>query len=128
MQDRRDDLVVVVAGHEHRMEAFLDSHPGLRPSFRWRVRFQDHQPTDLPDLFVRLAHADGLEVAPECLDRVKAICEDGYACLGPELAGESLVRQLFEETRLRQAARLAALHDVSDEVLQTLRIEDLPMA
>jgi TPR repeat protein len=125
MESHRDELVVVITACDDRMQELLDSNPGLRSCFRWHFRFQDHEPMNLVDLFVRFAHADGLEVDSECLDGVKRLCQEAHARHGPGLGSERFVRQLFESTVLKQSSRLASLHDVSDEALQTLLREDL---
>ncbi|MCP2335602.1 AAA family ATPase [Actinomadura rupiterrae] len=49
-EDDRDNLVVILAGYEDRMGAFLDSNPGLASRFGTRVHFPSYSPDELLEI------------------------------------------------------------------------------
>ncbi len=51
MEDKRDRLVVVVAGYPAEMRAFIGSNPGLASRFAKTIEFQPYSPPDLIEIF-----------------------------------------------------------------------------
>ncbi|MFC5181678.1 AAA family ATPase [Actinomadura harenae] len=49
-EDDRGNLVVILAGYEDRMDAFLDSNPGLASRFATRVHFPSYGPDELLEI------------------------------------------------------------------------------
>src|SRR4029077_13546808 len=49
-EDDRDRLVIILAGYERQMEAFLASNPGLTSRFAIRVKFGGYSPAELLQL------------------------------------------------------------------------------
>src|SRR5690606_7350957 len=46
-EDDRDNLVIILAGYDAQMDAFLDSNPGLASRFGTRVHFPSYRPDEL---------------------------------------------------------------------------------
>ena len=61
-------LTVIFAGYEEPLVAMLGSNQGLRSLVSVMVRFAPLLPLESGQLLLRLAHDDGLDVAPGLLD------------------------------------------------------------
>lgn len=106
MEDHREDLVVVVAGYRDRMEAFLESNPGLRSRFTRFIDFPDYSPEELTLIFERMATDEGYTLAEGALESAKVILSREHAERGDNFGNARLVRNLFEHSLTAQANRL----------------------
>ncbi|MEU8227635.1 AAA family ATPase [Kribbella sp. NPDC048915] len=73
MEDRRDDLVVIVAGYPEPMAAFIAANPGLASRFRTTIEFENYTDDELTDILVGLAEAADYELVPEAVDAFREI-------------------------------------------------------
>jgi adenylate kinase family enzyme len=67
MEDRRDDLVVIVAGYPAPMQAFVAANPGLASRFRTTIEFDDYTDDELVEILTLLADGSDFELTPEAL-------------------------------------------------------------
>ncbi|MBF8187393.1 AAA family ATPase [Nonomuraea sp. K274] len=108
-EDDRDRLVVVLAGYQREMDAFLATNPGLASRFNQRVAFPSYSPRELSEIAVLLAEKSGDtfdEEALRDLDEVfDWVCEER---LIDGLGNGRFARSLFERAAMRRDVRLAA--------------------
>ncbi len=71
MEDRRDNLVVIVAGYPAPMEAFIAANPGLASRFRTTIEFEDYTDDELVAILTQLAAGADYEVLPEAVERFR---------------------------------------------------------
>ncbi|MDQ1536304.1 MAG: hypothetical protein QOE58_697 [Actinomycetota bacterium] len=64
MEDRRNDLVVIVAGYPAPMEAFVAANPGLSSRFRTIIEFDDYTDDELVEILTLLANGSDYELTP----------------------------------------------------------------
>lgn len=69
MEDRRDDLVVIVAGYPEPMEDFIAANPGLASRFRTTIAFDDYTDDELTDILEGLAEGADYELTPGAIDQ-----------------------------------------------------------
>jgi SpoVK/Ycf46/Vps4 family AAA+-type ATPase len=132
-EDDRDRLVIVLAGYEREMDAFLASNPGLASRFNQRVAFPSYSPRELTEIAVLLAEKSGDmfdEDALRNLDEVFAwVCEER---LIDGLGNGRFARSLFERAAMRRDVRLAAHASrggsASSADLTTITSEDVAAA
>jgi hypothetical protein len=67
MEDRRDDLVVIVAGYPAPMQAFVAANPGLSSRFRTTIEFDDYTDDELVKILTLLAQGSDFQLTPEAL-------------------------------------------------------------
>ncbi|HEY0939605.1 MAG TPA: CbbX protein [Steroidobacter sp.] len=106
MENHRDDLVVILAGYEDRMERFFRSNPGLSSRIAHHITFPDYTSEEL------------LEIAALMLDQMQYVLSaDAEVALReyielrqhqPHFANARSVRNALDRARLRQASRLFA--------------------
>jgi len=124
MEDHRDEVVVIAAGYQAEMRAFLKANPGLSSRFARTIDFPAYSPEDLAQILRHLAREQDY-----VLD---AAAED--AALGYFVAAARTgtpngrdARTLFETMTERQAERLSlADTELTAEQLSTLLAEDVP--
>ncbi|MEV0619192.1 AAA family ATPase [Nonomuraea sp. NPDC050404] len=108
-EDDRDRLVIVLAGYESEMNAFLSSNPGLDSRFSQRVAFPSYSPGELAQIAVLLAEKSGDTFDEEALRRLDEVftwvCEDR---LIDRLGNGRFARSLFERSAMLRDVRLAA--------------------
>ncbi|MEV4563980.1 AAA family ATPase [Nonomuraea sp. NPDC049419] len=108
-EDDRDRLVIVLAGYEREMDAFLATNPGLASRFNQRVAFPSYSPAELSQIAVLLAEKSGDTFDDEALSRLDEVfawvCEER---LIDGLGNGRFARSLFERAAMRRDVRLAA--------------------
>jgi Cdc6-like AAA superfamily ATPase len=124
MEDRRERLVVIVAGYPVEMEDFINSNPGLRSRFPRVIHFPDYSTDELVAIFEMLAGKHHYELTDDGRERLWAHFE--ALGRGTGFGNGRLARNLFEEACAQQASRVVRLDDVSREDLVRLTAEDIP--
>nr|WP_236010085.1 AAA family ATPase [Actinomadura physcomitrii] len=123
MEEYRGDLVVIAAGYEREMDAFLTANSGLASRFPKRIAFPDYTDDELTAIFAHLAAAEGLTLAPDVPGRLRTVLRD--IPRGPSFGNGRLMRNLLDAAVAAQSERLTASGAPSDTEIITLRADDL---
>ena len=126
VEDRRERLVVILAGYPEEMAALVDANPGMRSRFPRTIHFPDYSDEELLAIF----EAIGTEGRYQLDDGGRQAVLEWFAAQ-PRDAGFGngrLARNLFEGAVANQATRLVARDKPSDEELTTLTAADIPAA
>jgi SpoVK/Ycf46/Vps4 family AAA+-type ATPase len=123
MEEYRSDLVVIAAGYEREMGAFLASNSGLESRFPKRVAFPDYTDAELVEIFQHLAAGEGLTLALDVPDRLRALLRDVQR--GPSFGNGRLMRNLLDAAVASQGERLTKGDRPDDDEVATLRAADL---
>jgi len=126
MEDRRDDLVVVVAGYTRRMQEFLDSNPGLRSRFNRHIHFDDYDQKQLVDIFKSFCRKADFRVTPEAEGELSSVFNILTAARDETFGNARTARNLFEAALSKQANRLVSLPKVDKDILSTIDAADIP--
>ncbi|MBV8869032.1 MAG: CbbX protein [Acetobacteraceae bacterium] len=104
MENRRDDLVVILAGYADRMDRFFTSNPGFRSRVAHHIEFPDYSAEELMAIAETMLGGQGY--------RFSAAARDSFAryldarMRQPHFANARSVRNALDRARLRQAVRL----------------------
>ncbi|MDR5838192.1 CbbX protein [Caballeronia sp. LZ034LL] len=106
MENQRDDLVVILAGYEARMETFFHSNPGFRSRIAHHLVFPDYAPGEL----LQIAEHMLADMHYRFDDDARHAFDDYLArrIRQPNFANARSVRNALDRARLRQANRLFA--------------------
>jgi probable Rubsico expression protein CbbX len=125
MENQRDDLVVILAGYQDRMDTFFQSNPGMSSRIAHHLAFPDYATGELMQIAGKMLAAQNYrfgEGATEVFERYVAL-----RITQPHFANARSVRNALERARLRQASRLFADRDkvLSADDLTTLVPADI---
>ena len=73
MEDKREDLVVIVAGYPVPMAVFIGQNPGLESRFRTIIDFADYTDDELVQIFQVMAADAEYDAGDEVLERLRDI-------------------------------------------------------
>ena len=121
MENHRDDLVVILAGYDDRMDRFFRSNPGLSSRIAHHITFPDYTAEELlsiAELMLQqmqyVLSADAQSALREYIDRRQK---------QPHFANARSVRNALDRARLRQASRLFAQRGTPIEKNHLMTIE-----
>ncbi|SCF49783.1 AAA+-type ATPase, SpoVK/Ycf46/Vps4 family [Micromonospora matsumotoense] len=123
VEEHREDLVVIIAGHPRNVAEFLSSEAGLAARFPNTFNFVDFTDDELVRLFALEAGASGFTPADGVLDRVRSLVTRMPRAAGFDNAW--VVRNLVDESASHQAMRISRSATPTVEQLTELRVEDI---
>jgi|GEM_PF-139375 len=123
MEDRRDDLVVIVAGYPAPMAEFIDHNPGLSSRFRTEIRFEDYDDDELVGIFQLLAGNADYDITDAAEKRFRMIL--GITPRGSTFGNGRFARNCLEAAIGRHAWRLRDVAEPTLDQLRQLLPEDL---
>jgi hypothetical protein len=125
VEDRRDRVVVILAGYPDEMAALVDANPGMESRFPRTIHFPDYDDDELLAIFESLGRQGHY-----LLDEPARAAVRAWLAAQPRDRGFGngrLVRNLFESVVANQASRLVAIDDPTDDQLTTLTAADIPI-
>jgi len=123
MEDNRDDIGIVAAGYPTEMQDFIDTNPGLKSRFTRTISFADYTDAELVTIFLSLGEKNHYSPTDDAIIKLHALLAAQPRDAG--FGNARFIRNLFEDAVGRQAQRLTALEDPTDEQLTTLIADDL---
>lgn len=125
MEDRRDRVVVVVAGYPKQMRDFIASNPGLRSRFSRTIHFADYDSAELLAIQKQLIRSCGFEATRGFNLRSELMWQRLFK---ERLTGDAngrMVRSAIELCMECQAARLVKIPNKQPHQLCELEADDL---
>ncbi len=125
MEDKRENLVVIVAGYPEPMEEFLDSNPGLRSRFNKYIQFEDYTVSQLNEIFLNMCQSQDYRLDTEAENELLLKIGQMVASAGDNFANAREVRNYFEKVVTRQADRIIREQCSDVDALMTIGKDDL---
>jgi hypothetical protein len=124
VEDRRDRLVVILAGYPDEMAELVAANPGMQSRFPRTIYFPDYSDDELLAIVESLGREGRYHLDEAARTAVRA-----WLAAQPRDRGFGngrLARNLFESAVANQASRLVALDSPTDDQLTTLTAADIP--
>lgn len=122
MENRRDSVVVILAGYPEEMKSFLSRNPGLRSRISFHVHFRDYTDYELLEILKLFIKESGMNLDQDAENKLLKIFEN--AKREKDFGNGRFSRNLFERARLRQASRILHSESPSAEDIKTLIADD----
>jgi hypothetical protein len=126
MEDRRDDLVLIVAGYPDPMAIFIAQNPGLASRFRTTIEFADYSDEELVRILKEMAKAADYDLDDACVERFSSVL--AMTPRGPMFGNGRFARNMLEAAIGKHAWRLRDVAEPSLEQLRKLIPEDFDKA
>ena len=123
MEDRRDDLVVIVAGYPAPMLTFVAANPGLASRFRTTIEFDDYTDDELVTILTLLADGSDYEFTPKALAHFRGLL--AATSRGSTFGNGRFSRNMLEAAIGHQAWRLREVEAPTTDQLRQLLPQDL---
>jgi probable Rubsico expression protein CbbX len=125
MENQREDLVVILAGYNDRMDTFFASNPGMSSRVAHHIDFPDYSAEELLAIAQLMLGKMNYRFAPDA----EAAMRDYIArrMARPNFANARSIRNALDRARLRQANRLFTGQScpVTRDMLQTITADDI---
>ncbi|HUP68848.1 MAG TPA: AAA family ATPase [Acidimicrobiales bacterium] len=123
IENHRDEVVVIAAGYPDEMADFIDSNPGLRSRFPKSIAFPDYSTDELVAIFSSMCAKASYSCDAGATEAVRTWLETQPRDKG--FGNARLARNLFEAVVARQASRIVAMADPTNEQLTSLVAADI---
>jgi probable Rubsico expression protein CbbX len=126
MENQREDLVVILAGYQDRMNTFFRSNPGLSSRVAHHLDFPDYTSDELLAIARLMLEGMQYRLSPAADEALREYIERRKT--RPHFANARSVRNALDRARLRQASRLLNRGErgrVSRDDLMTLEAADI---
>ena len=125
MEERRDDLVVILAGYKDRMDIFFRSNPGMAGRIAHHIDFPDYSQDEL----LRISEMMLAKMQYRLSDEATEVFRDyiGRRMQQPRFSNARSMRNALDRARLRQANRLFAVRatKLPRAALETIEADDI---
>jgi probable Rubsico expression protein CbbX len=125
MENRRDDLVVIVAGYADRMNRFFASNPGFRSRIAHHIAFSDYMPDELFEIGKLMLAQQSYYFSAAAEQAFREYI--AHRMRQPHFANARSIRNALDRARLRQAMRLfeRRARQLGADDLMTIEAEEI---
>ena len=114
MEDKRDKLVVILAGYPKEMDRFIQSNPGLYSRFKYHIEFPDYTSQELMQILRAMLHEKQYRMDEQASQIAERLIKRVMIKKPTEHGNGRLVRNLLEDAILKKAT-----HAINQKDLET---------
>lgn len=124
MDEKREDLVVIVAGYTKEMQEFMKENSGLSSRFPLDVEFKDYTPGELLQILKKSLNEKKFSIAQDTEKDLQRFLEQNTIAGRNDSGNGRLVRNLVDQAIRKQSSRLKKEGSFSKEKLMELQLSD----
>ena len=121
MENYRDKLVVIFAGYNKEMQAFLDSNSGITSRIGYTLQFEDYTTEELIKIFMGMATKAGFVVEDEAIKYLEEVINENRNT--ENFGNARFVRNIYEKTIIKHASNVK--DKKQKKILKTITKEDI---
>lgn len=114
MENQRDNVIVILAGYNERMQEFLEINEGMKSRVPHWVEFPDYSADELTDIFKLMMNERGFEATDDAIKEAHYIFEKVRNT--DNFGNGRYVRNLLEQAAQNQAVRLLSLRENASDI------------
>ncbi len=125
MENQRDDLVVILAGYEDRMDKFFSTNPGFRSRIAHHIDFPDYSDAELLEIAEKMLSTQNYHLSADARQALTDYIAKRRE--QPHFANARSIRNALDRSRLRQANRIfhSSTGPLSAKELSEISAEDI---
>lgn len=114
MENQRDNVIVILAGYNERMQEFLEINEGMKSRVPHWVEFPDYSADELTDILKLMMSDRGFDATDDAIKEAHYIFEKVRNT--DNFGNGRYVRNLFEQAAQNQAVRLLSLREQACDI------------
>lgn len=124
MENKREDLVVILAGYTNEIDKLLETNPGFRSRISNHFIFPDYNADELVELLRMSLKEQRLVLTSSAEIKVIQYIENQHK--NNQVDGNGRwVREFIDKLKKNQANRIAEYDEITEESLMTIEVEDI---
>lgn len=114
MENQRDDVIVILAGYNERMKAFMKMNEGLKSRIPYWIDFPDYTAEELTDIFKLMIEEKGFHATDDAVKEAYYIFEKVRNI--DDFGNGRYVRNLMERAVRQQSVRLLSTSESASDI------------
>lgn len=114
MENQRDNVIVILAGYNERMQDFIEINEGLKSRIPHWIEFPDYTTEELTDIFKLMVQERGFSVTDDAVKEAHYIFEKVRNT--DNFGNGRYVRNLIDHATQSQAVRLLSLREHAENI------------
>ena len=126
MENHREDVIVILAGYNERMKAFMKRNEGLKSRIPYWIDFPDYTAEELCEITKLMLSRKQMIVTEAGMKKLKKNFDSVKE--SRDYGNERFARKMLEEAEMNLAERICQMDEteITTEVLTTIEESDIP--
>ena len=123
MEDKRDDICIILAGYQKGMEDLIKRNPGFESRIQFYLDFPNYNEDELYEIFKKLAKKEGYKISRN----VKEILQEDFKkkSKSKNFSNGRYVRNIYEKIKIEQANRVLRENDENINLIKKSDVEKI---
>lgn len=123
MEDKRDDICIILAGYQKEMEDLIKRNPGFESRIQFYLDFPNYNEDELYEIFKKLAKKEGYKISRN----VKEILQEDFKkkSKSKNFSNGRYVRNIYEKIKIEQANRVLRENDENINLIKKSDVEKI---